>query len=376
MTRARTDVVIVGAGIIGLSIARLLALHGLRVQVVDRESPGREATWAAAGMLSPLGEATGNPDLRVLGDASLSRWPDLAAALRDDTGVDVDYVCGGALHVAFDAERQVALDRIVAEGAGFGAERWTTDQARQREPALSEDVTGAVRIARDHRVDNRRVGQALWAACEGAGVEFRLGTRVHEVVFRRESGHRRFAGVRLSGGADVHAGSLVVAAGAWSGTLEGLPRALPVRPVRGQMFALGMPVGGVTVHDTVVAPGCYLVPRTSGRLLVGATAEEVGFAPGPTPRGLAALMAAATRAVPGLADLPVIESWSGFRPGTPDGLPFIGRDPDADGVHYATGHFRNGILLAPITAEIVVAEITRRDAPADASAFRVERLRT
>lgn len=372
---ARPDVVIVGAGIIGLAIARLLALQGLRVQVIDRESPGREATWAAAGMLSPLGEAASAPPMRVMADASLARWPDLAAALREDTTVDVEYATGGAMHVAFDAAGATALDRLIARGAKDGAERWSAEQARQHEPSLSMAVSAAAFIARDHRVDNRRVGQALWAACTGAGVEFRLGARVQQAVLRND-GRRRFAAVRLSGGGEVEAGALVVAAGAWSGQIQGLPSTLPVRPVRGQMFALSPVPGERPVRETIVGPGCYLVPRRSGRVLVGATVEDVGFQPGPTPRGLSMLMDAALRIAPPLADLAMAESWAGYRPGTPDDMPILGRDPDADGVFYATGHFRNGILLAPVSAEIVAAEVTAQPVPITADAFRVERFRT
>ncbi len=175
--------------------------------------------------------------------------------------------------------------------------------------------------------------------------------------------------MRLTNGDSLTGGTAILAAGAWSAALRGLPRTVPVRPVRGQMYAVAD--GGIA--RTLVAPGCYLVPRDDGRLLVGATVEDAGFAPGPTAAGLGALFAAAARAVPTLATRPIVEIWAGYRPGSPDDLPILGPDPDVAGFHYATGHYRNGILMTPITAESLAAAITGNPPPVPLDAFSIAR---
>jgi glycine oxidase len=236
-----------------------------------------------------------------------------------------------------------------------------------------------VLVRRDHRVDNRRLGAALWAAAAKAGVRFHLGTAAVEI--RTDGGATaRVTGVRLEDGTSLTTDRVVVAAGAWSGQLRGLPRALPVRPVRGQMFAVritGVPDPYAPIkpalHRTIMTEDCYIVPREGGTVVVGATVEEVGFAAGPTPRGIAGLLAAAARAVPALADLPLVETWAGFRPGTPDGLPILGADPDVAGLYYATGHYRNGILLTPATALLLADELSGRAPALPLDRFGIER---
>jgi glycine oxidase len=353
MSRAR-DVVVVGAGVIGCAVAWELARRGVSVAVVDRDSPGREASWAAAGMLSPLAETGHTAALLELADASLSLYPAFVAALLADTDIDVAYRTDGCVHVALDADDEAAFAPLLAAPPAYGVERLDGPAVRTLEPALADSVRSGVLVRRDHRVDNRRLGQALWSAALGAGATFRLGATAAGVLVAGGAA----CGVRLADGATLHAGIVVIAAGAWSGQLEGLPAPLPVRPVRGQMFAVREDLGRSPLGRVVTGPGCYLVPRDGGLVLVGATVEEVGFRPGPTPAGIAGLAGAAVRMVPDLGGMPIAEVWSGFRPATPDGLPILGPDPDLAGLYYATGHFRNGILLAPGTAAALADALT------------------
>jgi glycine oxidase len=377
MKRSRADVVVVGAGVIGCAIARDLVARGLSVIVVERDSPGRRATWAAAGMLSPLGESDGAGPFLELADASLERFASFAHALREETGIDVEYRTNGKLHVStgdHDAE-------LRALAAGPLAPRFDVSlidgaEARRLEPSLSESITLAAIVGRDHRVNNRLLAQALLAGATSAGATFRTANAVTALNTRSGS----VTGVRLASGEDVEAEHVVLAAGAWSGQLDGLPRALPLTPLKGQMFAVDARArapdqASASLHRVVFARNCYIIPRDDGRLLVGATVEDVGFRKGPTPRGIAALMMAASAIVPSIEDLPLVETWAGFRPATPDRMPVIGADPDVRGLFYAAGHFRNGILLAPITAAVIGALVSGCAAPIDIDAFSIARFR-
>lgn len=370
------DVVVIGAGVIGCAIARELGLRGRDVMVIERDSPGRRATWAAAGMLSPLSEAGGGGPLLELGDASLERYASFAQALRDETGIDVEYRMNGKLYVSagdHDADvRRLAADPVASR---FDVSLLDGDGARMLEPALGPGITAALRIGRDHRVNNRLLAQALLAAATSAGVRFRTATPVSSVMVKDGAA----AGVRLMSGDRIAAGSVVLAAGAWSGMVEGLPRSLPVRPVKGQMFAVDSRNRAAErtmdhlLDHVIHAVGCYIIPRDDGRLLVGATMEDAGFRKGPTPRGIATLVHEASRLIPAIDDMPLVETWAGFRPGTPDGLPVLGPDRLVDGLFHATGHFRNGILLAPITATVIADLVTDRDSPFDLTPFDAHR---
>lgn len=376
MKKNQADVVVVGAGVIGCAIARDLVSRGLSVVVVERDSPGRRATWAAAGMLSPLGEAGGSGAFLDLADGSLERFASFAQALREETGIDIEYRTNGKLHVSLhgDADEDVRAIAAGPHAARFQVELLDGAEARRREPALSADVSLAAFIGRDHRVNNRLLAQALLASATAAGSAFRTANPVHAVTTRSS----RITGVRLASGEHIDAGHVVIAAGAWSAQIEGLPRALPVGPVKGQMFAVDgrgrtSDPQATSLHRVIFSRGCYIIPRDDGRLLVGATVEDVGFRKGPTPRGIASLMAAAAAVVPASADLPLVETWAGFRPATPDRLPVLGEDPEVTGLIYATGHFRNGILLAPITAAITGALVAGHDPPLAIDAFSAGR---
>jgi len=329
-------------------------------------------------MLSPLGEALAGGPFLELGDLSLERFASFAHALRDETGIDIEYRTGGRLHVSLgDADDELSGIAAAPVASRFGVTLIDGAAARRHEPTLSESITSALLIERDHRVNNRLLAQALLASANAAGAAFRTANAVTSLIVR----HNRLEGVQLASGEAIEAQHVVLAAGAWSGRIAGIPEPLPVHPVKGQMFAVDGRAGIVAPRErpplerVVFSRGCYIIPRDDGRLLVGATMEDVGFSKGATPRGLLALMHAAAAVLPPIQDMPLIETWAGFRPATPDHLPVIGSDPLLPGLIYATGHFRNGILLAPVTADIVAALVQDRTPPVDLEPFSIARFR-
>ena len=348
--RKGSDVLVVGGGAIGLACARALARGGRSVTVLDQGRPGAEATRAAGGMLSPLAEAEGPGPFLDLGLASLDLWPTFAAALRAETGVDVDLRADGKLLLALDeaAADRLRRRRAWTARAGFRTEWLEGEALRAREPNAARTATAGLHVERDGQVDNRLLGDALARAADAAGCRVRGETRVTELL----TVGSRVRGVRTDDRFEHAADLVVIAAGAWTGTL-GLPRPLPVRPIKGQMIALA--AGSASPVTLLETDACYLIPRRSGSVWVGATSEDVGFSRGTDPAARSALRRAAEAAVPALGRAAETEAWDGFRPGTPDGLPVIGADPEIAGLVYATGHYRNGILLTPITAELVVA---------------------
>lgn len=345
------DVVIVGGGAIGLAIARRAALAGLRALVLERATPGAEASSAAAGMLSPLAEASKpGPFLDLLLTAR-GLYPAFAAALRDETGADVGYSDAGTLYLSLREADDAELEHRLAwqRAAGLCVARLTAEEARELEPAVSPAVRFALRFPGDHQVDSRALSAALWTAAERAGASVRLGA---EAVALLRDGDL-VTGVELADGERIAAGAVVIAGGSWAGEMRGLPRALPIEPVHGQLLALH-PHPPLFRH-VVDSPRGYLVPRASGRIVVGATSERIGHRKAVTAAGVRGLLDAAIEAAPALAAADLAETWSGLRPGTPDGRPILGRDPDLPNLLYATGHYRNGILLTPLTADAITA---------------------
>jgi glycine oxidase len=343
------DVIVVGAGLIGLAIAFELAERGAVVRVYDRGEPGHGASWAGAGMLAPYAEQIADEELLALCCRSLERYPGFAARVAAASGMNVALPLEGIVEAAFD---QAGLDALATQGAdlarrGIACERLDREATLAFEPALGRHVLGALRVEGQGSVDNRRLGRALVAACLARGVTIHPGARELAIGCDR----RRVLGVRSDLG--FAPGAVVVnAAGAWAGAIPGVPpEASPaVRPIKGQMLALAAPSG--LLRRVTWVPGAYLVPRPDGRLLVGATVEEAGFDERVTAQAIHALLHAALRAAPCLGEFTVTETWAGLRPGTPDGRPFIGPTP-IDGLLLATGHYRNGILLAPATAEAI-----------------------
>ena len=351
-------IVVVGAGLIGLGIAYELACRGRRVRVIDAREPGGAASWAGAGMLAPYTEALASGPYEALCAHSLALYPAFVAGLRERGGVDARLRLGGIVEAAFDrdaAERARAHVRVLS-GRGVAA-RWLDREAALRlEPALGGDVVGASLCEPEGCVDNRLLGRALRAAC--AALDVPIDAHAGEVAL--EADDRRVLGVRGPGGF-VPATHVVNAAGAWAGSLAGVPAhaRVAIVPVKGQMLALAMPRGFLT--RTTWVPGAYLVPRDDGRLLVGATVEDAGFDVRVTARGVRTLLDATLRALPSLGDLAVAETWAGLRPGTPDGLPYLG-ETRISGYFVASGHYRNGILLAPATAIAIADAIDGEDA--------------
>lgn len=368
-TRQAPEVVVVGGGVIGCAVARHLALRGARVTVLERGEPGAEASRAAAGMLSPLAEA-GEPgaflDLLL---RAREGFPAYAAALREETGVEVGYSDVGTLFLALTEADEREMERRLAwqSAAGLPVQRLTAEEALALEPGITHDVRWALRFPGDHQVDNRELTRALLEAAVVGGAEVRAGIGVDRLAWAGG----RLAGVELETGERVEADAVVVAAGCWAGRLGGLPRPLPVLPVQGQMMAVA--VDPQRLRHTVDSPRCYLVPRADGRLIVGATVERGVWRKAVTPAGICSLARGATEIAPWLADLPIVETWSGLRPGTPDDLPVLGPDPEIPNLFYATGHFRNGILLAPLTGEIIGEAVLGGNAGVDLAPFSIAR---
>jgi glycine oxidase len=348
--RNKPRVVVIGAGVIGLGIGWRLAPRAA-VTVFDRGKAGAGASHAAAGMLAACAEAEpGEETLVALGRESQRRWPAFAEELERTTGVDVELRTEGTLVVALTADDQATIAHHLEfqRQLALPLEWLSAAATRAREPRLAGKIAGALFSPEDHQVDNRKLAHALRIAAEQAGVDIREHQPVKEFVV--QGGQAR--GVVLDDGTSVPADIVVLAAGAWSRGIGGLPpdRRPPVRPIKGQMLALRMDPAAPLLSHVLWAPGVYLVPRRDGRLIVGATVEEKGFDDTITAGGLLTLLEAAWRAIPAVEELPVDEIWVGHRPGSRDDAPILGPGPLA-GLFYATGHHRNGILLAPVTAD-------------------------
>jgi glycine oxidase len=350
---SRPNVAIIGAGIVGLAIAWRLAARGVSVQVFDRGAAGAGASHAAAGMLAACAEAEpGEEALIALGRESQARWPAFAAELLEVSGIDVELRPEGTLLLALTADDQARLSHqlVFQQQLGLPLQWISAAETRRREPHLAGKLAGAVFSPEDTQVDNRKLVEALRVAAEAAGASI----TEYRAVSAISSRGGRVDGIVLADGSKVVADVVVLAAGAWTRSIDGLDPQLrpPVRPIKGQMLALRTDPAAPLLTHVVWAPGAYLVPRRDGRLLVGATVEEKGYDSSLTAGGMLSLLEAAWRAVPAIEDLPIDEMWVGHRPGSRDDAPILGAGP-IDGLIYATGHHRNGILLAPITADTI-----------------------
>jgi glycine oxidase len=354
---ASPDVVVIGGGVIGLAVAWRASRAGLLVTVLERGRPGGETSHVAAGMLAPVSEASpAELGLLALGLRSAATYHEFAAELTEASGRDLGYLRCGTLAVARDGDEAEALERefVMRRGLGLEVRRLRPGAARRIEPALAPTLRLALEVPDDHAIDPRRLTAALAVAVERGGGVLRAGAEVAAAVV--EDG--RAAGVVLTDGERVSAAQVVVAAGPWSGQLEGLPPAacLPIRPVKGQILRLHDPAGPGLLAHVLRTPAGYVVPRGDGRYVLGATVEERGFDLTVTAGGVFELLRDVIEVVPGFSELALDECSAGLRPGTPDGAPAIG--PGAiPGLHWATGHHRNGILLAPLTAELVVSAL-------------------
>jgi glycine oxidase len=358
------DVAVVGAGVIGLATAWRAAQRGLNVVVLERDdAPARQTSAVAAGMLAPISEtlATELPLMR-LGLASVNAYPTFVAELHETTGMDTGYLRCGTLLVARDADEADALARELAlrESLGLAAHRLRASEARRLEPALAPTLRLALDVPDDHAIDPRKLTAALARALTKAGGELRTNTPVAELT----TADGRVTGVRTESGERVAAEQVVVAAGPWSSSLDGVPggASIPVHPVKGQILRLHDPSGPGLLTRVVRFTGGYLVPRGDGRYVLGATMEERGFDTAVTAGAVFELLRDAFELVPSVTELVIDELSAGLRPATPDNLPALG--PGAiEGLHWATGHFRHGVLLTPITAEIVVGGLIGEPIP-------------
>jgi len=366
------SVAVVGGGVIGLAVAWRAAQRGLQVTVLDAgEPPG--AWQYAAGMLAPVTEAEyGEDALLELGLRAAAGFEAFCAELAEASGRDPGHRRNGTLVVARDRDEAEELDRLhdFRRSRGLEVQRLRPSQARRAEPALAPTVRLALEVAGDHTVDPRRLVAALADAVERAGGKLRAHTSVRGVATEGD----RVTGARLEDGSTLHADRVVLAVGAWTSRLEGLPdhARVPVRPVKGQILRLRDPRGGGLVERTIRTREAYLVPRGDGTYVVGATVEERGWDTAPTAGATFELIRDVAEVVPGVLELELEELGTGLRPGTPDNLPAIGAGGLA-GLVWATGHFRSGVLLAPLTADLVAGALAGEALPGWAAACAPER---
>ncbi|OUD02438.1 glycine oxidase ThiO [Streptomyces swartbergensis] len=380
MSRTRTsDVLVIGGGIIGLVTAWRAAQRGLATAVVDPE-PGGGAAQVAAGMLAAVTELHyGEQTLLGLNLASARRYPDFAAELTEQTGHDLGYRRCGTLAVALDADDRAHLRELhtLQQQSGLESQWLSGRECRRLEPLLAPGVRGGLRVDGDHQIDPRRLAGALVAACERAGVVF------HRVWAERLTVVRdRATGVVTDDGTPLEAGQVVLAGGSLSGRLAGVPQDVlpPVRPVKGQVVRLTMPQRhgpflSRTVRAVVRGSHVYLVPRESGELVVGATSEEMGWDTTVTAGGVYELLRDAHELVPGITELPLTETRAGLRPGSPDNAPLLG-PTGLEGLLLATGHYRNGVLLTPVTGDAMAHVLATGELPEEARPFTPKRFST
>lgn len=371
----RPRVAIIGAGVCGLGIGWRLAAAGCPVDIFERDSAGRSASWAAAGMLAAGVECEpGEEQLLGLTLLSQQMWPSFLRDLAAASSIDSGYRDEGTLVVALNHDDEARLRFNYDFQCGLGIELEWLDgaAARRREPHLNPGTTAAVYSRNDHQVDNRLLVQALTEAFVSAGGQLHENTEVTAV----DIAQGQVRGVRV-GDTLVEADTVVLAAGAWSRGIAGLPAEAqpPVRPVKGQMMALRMDPAAPLIEHVVWAPSAYLTPRRDGRLIVGATVEERGFNTDMTAGGLFALLEAAWRVLPTIEELPIDETWSGFRPTSRDDAPILG-PTSVDGLVMATGHHRNGILLTPVTADAVSRFILTGELPDEIAPYGIDRFNT
>ena len=346
------DVVVIGGGVIGLSVARALVQRGVRdVCLLERAALGMEASFAAGGILAPQAEADGRDEFFELACRSRDLYAEFAESLFAETGVDVELDTTGTLYVAFTEGDEIEIDKRFdwQSKAGLAVEKLTAREARELEPCVGETLRGALLFPRDVQVENRRLLHALVNSADKLGVTIVTETNVEALALERT----KIGGVQTSRGF-VSAPKVIVAAGAWSSMIEHtqVPK---IEPVRGQMICFDAKPQ-LTRH-VIYSPRGYLVPRKDGRLVAGSTSENAGFTKQVTAGGISSILAHAREISPQIDNLPIRDTWAGLRPRAADGLPVLGPCDEIDGLVYATGHYRNGILLAPVTGELIAEAV-------------------
>ena len=363
------DVIVIGGGVIGLAVARRLAIDGLRVVLMERGLCGAEASWAGAGIIAPCNPHRDDP-LHDLQDRSVRQYADFCAALHEDTGIDPEYDLCGELKLARTPDTLGILRSDAKVGAsltlsdGSPAYRFLSpEQARELEPVIAADTLGGIECRQVASVRNPRLLRALRGSCVKHGALIREACEVCDLIVDAS----RVTGVVLQGGDRALAGRVILCAGAWSATVDQrLADVVPVHPVRGQVVLMKLPER--TFRHVIGRGKQYLVPRRDGHVLLGSTEEpEAGFSKRTTAEGISSLTEMALSVVPSLADATVVASWAGLRPGTPDGQPHLGPVPGFDGLIAATGHRRAGLTLAPATADVVAAFVQEKPYDLDLS---------
>ena len=343
------DVVVIGGGIIGLTIARALALRGVSdVCLIERGALGKEASFAAAGMLLPQAEADAGDDFFALACRSRDLYPSFAAALLEETGIDIELDITGTLYLALTKHDLEEIENRYdwQTRAGLPVEILSAADARDLEPCISHSTLGALRFPKDVQVENRRLLNALANSVNKLGPTILTETNIDALIVDMN----RVKGVQTSRGV-ISCATAVIAAGTWSNSIQHTPQMLSIEPVRGQMVCLEAKPQ-LTRH-VIYSPRGYIVPRQDGRLLAGSTSENAGFAKHVTAGGISSILEHANEISPAVSGLPIIDTWAGLRPRSSDGLPVLGPCDEIDGLFYATGHYRNGILLAPLTGELI-----------------------
>ncbi|TWD83446.1 glycine oxidase [Kribbella amoyensis] len=378
MVEETTDVVVVGAGLIGLAVAWRLAASGIQVTVCD-PTPGTQTSSVAAGMLAPVTEVEyGEDDLLALNLDSVAAWPAFAEELESLTGLPAGLHRTGTLSVAYDVDDAAAIRRLAEyqERLGLDVQVLTGRETRRREPLLAAGVAGGVWVPGDHSVDNRQAVAALLRAVEVTGVRL-----VRQKVARVLTSGNRALGVELESGDTIRSGQVVAAAGPWTAQLAGVPDELrpPVRPLKGEIVRLRVPEAyrpalQHTVRATAKGFSVYLVPRPGGELVVGATTSELGYDTRVLAGGVFTLLRDARMVLPITDELELVETVAGLRPATPDNAPILGPS-GLDGLVWATGHYRNGVLLTPITAQHIAETVLTGSVPKAAGSFLAERFR-
>lgn len=360
------DALVIGAGLIGTATAWRLAQAGLRVALVEKNVPGREASWAGAGMLSPAPDAPSAIPLVPFGRASLNLYPQFIAEVEEISGRGTGYRSDGAIELLFSADAERELSTLIAlhHALGLPTEPLPMDEAAKMEPSVTRRARAAAYFPYEACVDNRALMDALLATAAASGVELFADTHVCQIVLN----HGRCTGARTQDGTAFAAENVIVAAGAFCGLLEGIIPALPTRPVRGQMAALRTQQ---PIRRVVRCARGYIVPRDSSvpqRLVTGSTLEDAGFRKSVTAGGIESILATAQELVPSLAGAEIVDTWCGLRPDTPDHLPLLGPS-GTEGLTFATGHYRNGILLTPITAKLMQEWIVEKHVSMDWDIF-------
>jgi glycine oxidase len=357
------DVVIAGGGLIGGSIALELALAGMKVGLYDSREPGREASWASAGMISPAPESPAMIPFMPMSLGSVALYPELIRRVEDLTGKNVGYRKDGALDAILTGDAQEELSTIIAlqHGVGLRAEALSAEQARELEPALTEEIEAAIFRPDEASLDNRIFTDAVLEAARIKGAQIFAGNGAAAIW--KEGG--RSKGLILEQGR-VEAKWTIIAAGCFSARIEGAAPYAPVFPAKGQMVALRRE--SVSLRHALWVDHTYLVPRNDGRIIAGSTIERTGFDRDVTAGGIQKILSGAMLLVPALEKARIEETWAGLRPDSPDHLPIIGAT-DVDGLLMATGHFRSGILLAPITARLIGEWVTKQRVSLDWERF-------